>query len=82
MGAIRNHFDIDTAMDCILAADIDLTLICHKGPAQARAFARTCAWLAKEAAHRQYGLYSAQRIMRFKQQYLDKIQVIRPKLED
>jgi beta-N-acetylhexosaminidase len=70
MGAISGHFDIDTAMDCILTADIDLTLICHKGPAQARAFDRICAWLAKESGHRQYGLKAAQRILHSKQQYL------------
>jgi beta-N-acetylhexosaminidase len=81
MGAIRNHFGIDTAVDCILAADIDLILICHKGPAQARAFARTCAWLQKETGHRLRGLDSAERIMRFKRQYLDKIQVVSPNLK-
>ena len=70
MGAISNYFDIDTAVDCILTADIDLILICHKGPAQGRAFARTCAWLEKESSQRMGGLKSVQRIMRFKQQYL------------
>ncbi len=72
MGAISNHFDIDTAVDCILAADIDLTLICHKGPSQGRAFTRTCTWLEKEPGPRLSGLNSVQRIMRFKQRYLDK----------
>ncbi len=70
MGAISNHFDIDTAVDCILAADIDLILVCHKGPAQGRAFTRTCTWLEKEPGPRLSGLTSVQRIMRFKQQYL------------
>ena len=32
MGAITRHYDIQTAVHQILAADIDLTLICHKGP--------------------------------------------------
>jgi len=74
MGAISNHFDIDTAVNCILTADIDLILICHKGPAQAGAFVRACDWLAKEPDRRLRGLDSVKRILRFKQQYLDQIQ--------
>ena len=70
MGAISNHFDIDTAVECILAADIDLILICHKGPAQDLAFTRTCRWLEQESAHRKVGRQSVQRIMQLKQQYL------------
>ncbi|CAD7841851.1 MAG: beta-N-acetylglucosaminidase (EC 3.2.1.52) [Olavius algarvensis Delta 4 endosymbiont] len=70
MGAISNHFAIDTAVDCILTADIDLMLVCHKGPAQDLAFARTCRWLARESGHRTRGRQSVKRIMRLKQQYL------------
>jgi len=72
MGAISNYFDIGTAVDCILTADIDLILICHKGPAQGRAFARICTWLEKQSGRRLYGLDSAQRIMRLKRHYLEK----------
>ena len=32
MGAIIKHYDIKTAIRQILLADIDITLICHKGP--------------------------------------------------
>jgi len=70
MGAISNHFDIDTAVDCILAAEIDLILVCHKGPAQDQAFARTCRWLEVESSHQLVGRHSVQRILRFKQEYL------------
>lgn len=70
MGAISNHFAIDTAVDCILTADIDLMLVCHKGPAQDLAFSRTCRWLARESGHRTRGRQSVKRIMRLKQQYL------------
>ncbi len=38
MGAIQNHYDTDTAIRQILAADVDLTLICHKGPRIENAF--------------------------------------------
>ncbi|MCP3951281.1 MAG: hypothetical protein GY697_03560, partial [Desulfobacterales bacterium] len=53
-----------------------------KGPARARAFDRTCNWLEKDSGHRLRGLDSAQRIMRFKQQYLVENKVIRPDAED
>lgn len=81
MGAITNYFDIDTAVDCILAADVDLILICHKSPAQGRAFARTCAWLEKESGQKMGGLKSVQRIMRFKKRYLDNFRVDNSKPE-
>jgi len=32
MGAIINHYDIFTVIQQILTADVDLALICHKGP--------------------------------------------------
>jgi len=70
MGAISNHFDIATAVECILTAHIDLILICHKGPAQDLAFTRTCRWLEQESAHRKVSRQSVQRIMRLKRQYL------------
>ena len=70
MGAVINHFDIDTAVDRIMAADIDLTLICHKGPALGQAFASTLAWLEKNTDHKMHGLKSVERILRFKNQYL------------
>jgi beta-N-acetylhexosaminidase len=81
MGAISKYFDINTAVDCILTADIDLILICHKGPLQGRAFARACTWLEKESGQSLGGLNSVQRIMRFKQQYLDEFKVDSPKTE-
>ena len=70
MGALINHFDINTAVNRILTADIDLTLICHKGPALGQAFAKTLAWLEKDADHKMRGLKSVERILRFKNQYL------------
>ena len=32
MGAIKKHYDIQTVVRQILSAEIDITLICHKGP--------------------------------------------------
>lgn len=70
MGAVINHFDINTAIDRIMAADIDLTLICHKGPALGQAFTRILAWLEQETEHKLQGLKSVERILGFKTQYL------------
>ena len=70
MGAVINHFNIDTAVDRIMAADIDLVLICHKGPALGQAFASTLAWLERDTDHKVHGPKSVDRILRFKNQYL------------
>ena len=72
MGAISKHFNIDTAVACILTADIDLALICHKGPSQARAFQRACTWLTETPDHQLSGRDAVQRILRFKKRYLAK----------
>jgi len=32
MGAIINHYDIDTVIQQVLNSEVDLALICHKGP--------------------------------------------------
>lgn len=68
MGAIAKHYDMRTVVRQIIAADIDLALICHKGPHIPKAFD-----LLKEDissnnrnAHRQ----SVARIMALKNTYL------------
>ena len=71
MGAIRQHYDIETAMDHILAAGVDLALICHQGSVQARAFKRICQWLADSPANQQAGQESVQRLLRYKQRFIE-----------
>lgn len=70
MGAIKKYCDIDTAMQRVLAADIDLALICHRGPDIGRAHEVLVEQLAKSATMRQRGLESAERILATKQKYL------------
>jgi beta-N-acetylhexosaminidase len=71
MGAIAKHFDINTALHQILAADIDLALICHKGPNIEIAFKEILKGITDAADFKARGLESVERIMRAKSEYLD-----------
>ncbi|MDY6904225.1 MAG: beta-N-acetylhexosaminidase [Thermodesulfobacteriota bacterium] len=42
MGAIKKHYDLETVIDRVVAADIDVALICHKGPGREDAFESFC----------------------------------------
>jgi beta-N-acetylhexosaminidase len=68
MGAIVRHFDIRTVIRQVVAAEVDMALICHKGPRiqegwnEMVAQTRQSPDLARE---------SVQRILNLKQSYLD-----------
>lgn len=70
MGAIRPHYDIRTAVRQILAADIDITLICHKGPNIETAFEEILKGLNDSEIFRSDGEESLKRISRIKGRYL------------
>jgi len=70
MGAITKHYDIQTAVHQILAADIDLTLICHKGPSIEIAFEEMAKEIADAPAIKASGIESVERIMRAKRKYI------------
>jgi len=70
MGAIGKHYDIHTAIHQILAADIDLTLICHKGPNIEIAFEEILKKITDSPAVKLRGIESADRIMRAKRKYI------------
>ena len=70
MGAISNHYDIHTAIHQILAADIDLTLICHKGPTIEIAFKEILKEMTDSPALKARGIESMERIMGAKRRYL------------
>ena len=69
MGAIIKYYDIDTVMAQIIAADIDLALICHESPKIEMAFEILLAQHAQKmrAPGRSGPL---QRILRFKRNFL------------
>jgi beta-N-acetylhexosaminidase len=71
MGAITKHYDIQTAVHQILAADIDLTLICHKGPSIEIAFEEMAKEITDSPAIKASGMESVERIMKAKRKYLD-----------
>ena len=70
MGAIAKHFDIQTAINQILAADIDLTLVCHKGPNIEIAFEEILKGITGYADLKTRGIESVERIMAAKRKYL------------
>ncbi|WP_373501239.1 glycoside hydrolase family 3 protein [Desulfococcus sp.] len=64
MGAVGNHYGIDDMIRRIVAAEIDIVLICHKGPNIARAYDRL---LAETQADGRASIASFHRIMQKKQ---------------
>ena len=70
MGAITRHYDIHSVIQQILAADIDLSLICHKGPNIEIAFEDILQRITDSPEARQKGIESVDRIMRMKNTYI------------
>ncbi len=70
MGAIKPNHAIGTAIDQILIADVDIALICHKGPDIEAACERIREALAADALLRRMGGRSVERILRLKRAYL------------
>lgn len=72
MGAIKNHYDIRTAISRVLASDIDIALICHKGPDIETAHMEIMAHISSDEAMEAACRRSAKRIMRWKTAYFSK----------
>ena len=70
MGAIVKHYDIQTAIQRILAAEIDLVLICHKGPNIEIAYKELLQGIKGSADMAVKGIESVKRIMKLKNRYL------------
>jgi len=70
MGAIKPSHDIDTAIGQILSADVDVALICHKGPDIQAAYEKILTSLTDSHVLRQMGRQSVERILRLKRAYL------------
>ena len=71
MKAIADHYDIDTAVERILAADIDIALICHKGPGIEAASHALRTAVAADDRCREACRDSVVRILALKRRYLD-----------
>ncbi len=70
MGAINKHYDIKTAIQQILQAGIDMTLICHKGPNIEIAYKEILERLRGSPEIKAMGIESVKRIMAIKEKYL------------
>ena len=70
MGAIKPSHDIDTAVGQILMADVDIALICHKGPDIEAACEKIRRSLTDQTDLRRMGEHSVSRILRLKRTYL------------
>jgi beta-N-acetylhexosaminidase len=70
MGAVRNHYSIRTAIAQILAADIDIALICHQSPKIETAFHEIVNDLKHSDKRMEKGLTAVKRIMALKRKYL------------
>jgi beta-N-acetylhexosaminidase len=70
MGAIKKHFDIKTVLRQILSADIDIALICHKGPDIENAFQEILKSFSDSNRIKEKGSQALKRIMNLKRKYL------------
>ncbi len=70
MGAIKRHFDIRTVIRQVMAAEIDIALICHKGPDIEAAHREMIARIDTEPAQREKTRQSVARITALKKRFL------------
>lgn len=71
MGAIKKHYEIQTVIRQVLSADIDLALICHKGPDIETAFHEILKRQQGSEEMRARGMKSIERIMALKKKYIE-----------
>ncbi|MBW2590174.1 MAG: beta-N-acetylhexosaminidase [Deltaproteobacteria bacterium] len=70
MGAVVKHYDIITAIGKILSAEIDIILICHKGPDIEKGFNEILRNITDSQEMKVKGEASLRRILKLKQRYL------------
>ena len=70
MGAIKNNYDIKAVIKQILSADIDIALICHKGPNIEIAYEKILKGLKDSKNIKTKGKESVRRILKTKERYL------------
>ncbi len=70
MGAIENHYDMETVIPQIMAADIDMAMICHRSPKIDAAYRALLAYLKESKENRERGVDSVRRILALKERFL------------
>jgi beta-N-acetylhexosaminidase len=71
MGAIKQHYDLETVVSQILSADIDMALICHKGPDIETAFEHILSLQNSSPEIKNSGKSAVARILNLKAKYLN-----------
>jgi beta-N-acetylhexosaminidase len=69
MGAVKKHHDIRTMVRQILAADIDIALVCHRGPDMERVFEEVSRSITDSSEILHAATECVRRIMAFKTGY-------------
>ncbi|RJP75230.1 MAG: beta-N-acetylhexosaminidase [Desulfobacteraceae bacterium] len=69
MGSIRNYFDIKDSIRYIFDAEIDIALICHKGPDIESAFTEMLTLTGHSSNRKNQAYQSLDRIFQLKKQY-------------
>jgi len=72
MGAIKKHYDIQTVTRQVLEADIDLILICHKGPDIEVAWEEIRKQMTDSQDMKTRAITSVKRILKLKQNYIQR----------
>jgi len=70
MGAVVKNFNFNSVIHQILISEIDIVLICHKGPNIKAAFKKILEHIEESFEVMEKGVASVQRIMALKKQYL------------
>jgi len=70
MGAVARHYDFITAIRKILSAEIDIVLICHKGPDIEKGFSEILKNITDFKEMKAKGEASLMRILKLKRRYL------------
>jgi beta-N-acetylhexosaminidase len=70
MGAIAKHYDIQTIVRQALEAEIDIVMICHKGPNIEIAFEEMVKFFTDSPELNEKAIASVRRILRLKQKYI------------
>jgi len=70
MGSIDRHYDVRTVIQQIILANIDIALICHRGPNIEIAFQELVKTIAGSSGGRLKGRKSVERIIKLKKRFL------------
>ena len=71
MGAIVRHYDMETVIRRVVRADVDLAMVCHRGPARQAAADALLALIRSDQAARRASLVAVERVLRLKRKYLN-----------